>query len=163
MILIPTAGRRIQSESLRSTCWSGGYEQMRRTHVPLSNPLRTCKDRAKVSKTTGGMTVPELARHLGISDQTVRRWVRTKRVPSKLNAQGWPTVRPEDVPADLIEATKKLSGARYPKSDPESSVELRGEIAYLRGALEKALGIIALLSSPEGDGDHTLSNGTEGA
>ena len=97
------------------------------------------------------LTVPELAKALGISDQTVRRWVRMQRIPSKLNAQGWPMVRLEDVPADLLESTKKLSTARYPKAEPstEARAELMGEITYLRTALEQALSIIKLLSSDE--------------
>lgn len=90
------------------------------------------------------LTVPELAKALGVSDQTIRRWWRTGRVPFTLNASGWPMLRLEDVPAELLEATKKLSGKRYPKPEP---TDLRDEIVYLRTQLEKALAIIATLST----------------
>jgi excisionase family DNA binding protein len=95
------------------------------------------------------LTVPELAKALGVSDQTVRRWVRTQRIPSTRNPEGWPLVHLEDVPADLLEATKKLSGRRYPKPQAEPSEADRAEIAYLRTQLEQALSIIKLLSSDE--------------
>lgn len=100
------------------------------------------------------LTVPELAKQLGISDQTVRRWVRSKRIPSRLNAQGWPVVRLEDVPAELIETSKRFSEARYPKPDPEPQADLRGEITWLRQQLERALSIIA-----KREGDHTGTDG----
>lgn len=96
------------------------------------------------------LTVPQLAKELGVNHQTIRRWIRLKRIPSRLNAQGWPVVRLEDVPADLLETTKRLSTARYPKPETSAEVDLRGEITYLRSALEKALGIIAQLSSDDG-------------
>ena len=93
------------------------------------------------------LTVPELAKALGISDQTVRRWVRSKRIPSRLNAQGWPVVRLDDVPAELIETSKRFSEARYPKADASDKAD---EIVYLRGLIEKQLAIIAKLSEPDG-------------
>jgi excisionase family DNA binding protein len=102
------------------------------------------------------LTVPELARHLGISDQTVRRYVRAKRVPFTRNPDGWPMIRLADVPASLIEATKKLSGARYRSSPPLSEAEgsvaaTAAEIVYLRSQLERALGIIEQLTRRLGD------------
>jgi transposase-like protein len=96
------------------------------------------------------LTVPEIAKELGVSDQTVRRWIRTKRVPSQVNAQGWQLVRVSDVPAALLEATKKLSTRRYPKPEPEVREQHLAEIAYLRTQLEKALSIIATMGKPDG-------------
>ena len=97
------------------------------------------------------LTVPELAKQLGISDQTVRRWVRTKRVPFTRNPDGWPMIRAEDVPPDLLEGTKKLSSARYRAPQADTHAEHLAEIAYLRTQLEKALGIIDKLSSDDAD------------
>ena len=98
------------------------------------------------------LTVPELAKALGISDQTVRRWVRTKRVPFQRNPDGWPMLRVEDVPTDLLDTTKKLSSARYrpQRTDADVRAEHLAEIAYLRSQLEQALSIIKLLSSDDG-------------
>lgn len=100
---------------------------------------------AKESK----LTVPELAKALGVSDQTVRRWVRNKQVPFTRNADGWALIRLEDVPADLVDATKKHSGARYRPAPPSPTVDPMEEIAWLRTQLDRAIGIIATLS--EGD------------
>ena len=99
------------------------------------------------------LTVPELAKQLGISDQTVRRWVRTKRVPFTRNPDGWPQIRLEHVPPDLLERTKKLSSARYrpPRSDAEIQAEHPGEIAYLRSQNDRLVEIIRLLSGRVGD------------
>lgn len=104
------------------------------------------------------LTVPELAKHFGISDQTVRRWVKRNQVPSTRNADGWALIRPDDVPADLLEATKKLSGARYKAPEPAVPVDPWEEIAWLRSQLEKLLAIIAQLSEGDGD-DMGLSGG----
>jgi len=102
------------------------------------------------------LTVPELAKHLGISDQTARRWVRTKRVPFTRNPDGWPMVRLAEVPADLVERTKKLSSARYRSSTLRSEGETRSaaaaaEILYLRSQLAKALAIIEIQAARLGD------------
>jgi excisionase family DNA binding protein len=97
------------------------------------------------------LTVPEAAKALGVSDQTVRRWIRTKRVPFTVNAQGWQLLRVEDVPAELLEQTKKLATRRYPKVS-EPSEELRAEMVWLRTQLEKAFEIIAKLSEGKPDG-----------
>lgn len=106
------------------------------------------------------LTVPELAKTLGVSDQTVRRWVRRKLVPFSKNAEGWALIRVEDVPADLLEATKKLSSARYRQT--ELQTDPHEEIRYLRERLEQAMGIIATLSDGD-EGVTPLSNGNAGA
>jgi hypothetical protein len=99
------------------------------------------------------LTVPDLAKRLRISDQTVRRWVRRKLVPSTRNPDGWPLVRLKDVPTDLLEKTKKLSSARYrpTRSDAEILVEHPDEVTYLRSQNDRLVEIIRLLSSRLGD------------
>jgi excisionase family DNA binding protein len=105
-------------------------------------------------------TVPELAKHLGINAQTVRRYIKKGLLPFTRNADGWPMIRLQDVPKALLERTKKLSSARYrpaaaQRSDAETSADrAAAELAFYRNQLARALTIIERLTG--GPGDHPL-------
>jgi transposase-like protein len=106
------------------------------------------------------LTVPELAKELGISAQTVRRWVRRALMKSTRSVEGWPMVRLSDVPPELLEKTKKLSSARYRPATRRSGAETSAdhaaaELAFYRTQLAKALDIIERLTG--GSGDHPLN------
>lgn len=90
------------------------------------------------------LTPSELSRALGVSVQTVRRWIKHDLVPYKLNKRGWFMVRIEDVPPELIQATKRLSGSRMP-SFTSKEVDPSAEIAFLRQQVIAQSEIIARL------------------
>ena len=99
-------------------------------------------------------TIPYAARELGVSAQTVSRWVRAKKVPAERNELGQWLLDLDDVPRALVEFSQFRSKARWAGNSavervPPEQSELVSENRYLREQLARALVIIDKLSEPE--------------